>query len=161
MYKVSISSSRLVAMILVLLAAGSLLSWVMTIAQIPQAMAKILGGTSPFVFLLLVNLIFLIAGMFIDPNSALVILTPLVYPIAKSMGIDPIHLGIVIVFNLSIGMVTPPFGLNIFVAMAKFKVSYEKIIPGLIPFILISIVVLLLINFVPEISLWLPSKMFR
>jgi C4-dicarboxylate transporter DctM subunit len=148
-------------MSLMLLSAGYLLSWMLTIAQIPQAMVNLLGEIAPVIFLMLVNIIFLIAGMFIDGNSALVILVPLVYPISKNLGIDPIHLGIVIVYNISIGMITPPFGMNIFFGMAKFKVSYGKAILALIPFIVISLAVLILITYVPQISLFFPNMFFK
>lgn len=160
LYRVAIKSSRTTAMILILLAAGSLLSWVLTLAQIPQMMSSFLSGASVNMFLFFLIAIFLVAGMFLDPNSAIVILTPLFYPIAMSLGIDPIHLGIIIVLNLSIGMITPPFGINIFVGMAQFGISFGKAVSGVMPFIIMGIVVLFLIAYVPIISMWLPNLMF-
>ncbi|QOY35311.1 TRAP transporter large permease [Anaerobacillus isosaccharinicus] len=158
-YRIAASSGRVIAMIFILIAAGSLLSWLLTVAQIPQMLVSLLDGMNPILILLLINVIFLIAGMFLDPNSSIIILTPLVYPVAMSIGVDPVHLGILIVMNASIGMITPPFGLNIFVATGTFKVPYERVVPGLVPFIFISIITLLLVTFIPEIALWLPNLM--
>jgi len=98
-----------------------------------------------------------ISGMIIDTNSAIIVLTPLIYPVAKAVGIDSVHLATIIVANLAIGMLTPPFGLNIFVATAVFKTPYNEVIPGLIPFIIISLIVLLIVTYVPAASLWLPK----
>ena len=89
-----------------------------------------------------INIKMLIADMLIDPNSAIVVLTPLIYPASQAAGIDPIHLATIIVANLAIGMLTPPFGLNIFVSTAVFKTPYEKVVSGLIPFIMLSLVIL-------------------
>lgn len=157
LYKISVNSGKTIAMLMILIAAGSVLSWVMTAAQIPQQLASALGGSSKFMVLLIVNIIFLIAGMLIDPNSAIVVLTPLVYPISQAVGIDSVHLATVIVSNLAIGMLTPPFGLNIFVATAVFKTPYDRIVPGLIPFIILSLIILLFVTYVPAASLLLPK----
>jgi C4-dicarboxylate transporter DctM subunit len=156
LYRISVRSGLTIAMLLVLIAVGKSFSYLLTMAGIPQMLTQMMGDFSPFMVLLLINVVFLIAGMFIDPNSAVIILTPLVVPIANVLGLDPVHLGIVIIFNLSIGMITPPFGLNIFVAQGAFKTSYGKILPGLFPFIILSIVVLLLITYIPELIMWLP-----
>ena len=147
-------------MLMILIAAGSVLSWVMTAAQIPQAMVNLLGGSSKTVVLLVINIVFLMAGMLIDPNSAIIVLTPLVYPVAQAVGIDTVHLATIMVLNLAIGMLTPPFGLNIFVATGVFKIPYEKIVQGLMPFIAISLVVLLIITYVPGTALWLPRILY-
>jgi C4-dicarboxylate transporter, DctM subunit len=158
-FSIAVSSGRMVAMIFILIGAGSLLSWLLTIAQLPQQLVTILDGYSPIVVLLLINLIFIVAGMFLDPNSSIIILTPLVYPIAIAVGVDPVHLGILIVLNASIGMITPPFGLNIFVATGAFKIPYERVVPGLVPFILLSLIVLVIVTFFPQLVLWLPNLM--
>jgi C4-dicarboxylate transporter DctM subunit len=160
LYEISVHSGKTIAMLMILIAAGSVLSWVMTAAQIPQAMVNLLGGSSKTVVLLVVNIIFLIAGMLIDPNSAIIVLTPLVYPVSQAVGIDAVHLATIMVLNLAIGMLTPPFGLNIFVATGVFKIPYEKIVKGLMPFIAISLVVLLIITYVPATALWLPRILY-
>jgi C4-dicarboxylate transporter DctM subunit len=160
LYEISVHSGKTIAMLMILIAAGSVLSWVMTAAQIPQAMVNLLGGSSKTVVLLVINIVFLMAGMLIDPNSAIIVLTPLVYPVAQAVGIDTVHLATIMVLNLAIGMLTPPFGLNIFVATGVFKIPYEKIVQGLMPFIAISLVALLIITYVPGTALWLPRILY-
>ena len=97
----------------------------------------------------------LLVGCFLDPSSAILVLTPLLLPIATSIGIDPIHFGVIMTVNLSIGMFTPPFGLNIFVAQAVFRTPLSVLYPGLLPFIAINIVSLAIITFVPDLSMLL------
>ncbi|MGM0437935.1 MAG: TRAP transporter large permease [Bacillota bacterium] len=156
LFEIACKAGNTIAMIMILIAAGSIISWVMTIGQLPQMVVGLLSGANNIVILLLLNVVFLIAGMFIDPNSAIIVLTPLVYPLTRVLGIDPIHFGMIIVLNLSIGMITPPFGLNIFVATGAFDIGYERIVSGILPFIIINLVILMLITFVPQISLFLP-----
>lgn len=151
---VATKSGLIIAMLLVLIAAGKAISYVMTIGGLPQMINSLLGDYSVVAVLLLLTLIFLVAGMFIDPNSAVIILVPLVAPVAFGLGVDPVHLGLIIVFNLTIGMITPPFGLNIFIAQSTFKLPYEKILPGLVPFLAISIGLLLVVTFVPDLIMW-------
>ena len=105
--------------------------------------------------LLIINVFLLIVGCFIDTASAILLLTPILVPIVKAAGIDPIHFGIIMTANLSIGCFTPPFGINIFVAQAVFKQPVSVIYPGVAPFIAVSVVVLALITYVPELSLFL------
>ncbi len=102
------------------------------------------------------NVVFLIAGMFVEPNSVIIVQTPLFAPIAQSVSIDPLHLGAVIVLNVAIGMMTPPFGLNLFVGMATFKVSFLELCRGILPFIGIALVALALVSYVPTLVTWLP-----
>ena len=156
LFEISCKAGNTIAMIMILIAAVSIISWVMTIGQLPQMVVSLLSGANNIVILLLLNVVFLIAGMFIDPNSAIIVLTPLVYPLTRVLGIDPIHFGMIIVLNLSIGMITPPFGLNIFVATGAFDIGYERIVSGILPFIIINLIILMLITFVPQISLFLP-----
>jgi C4-dicarboxylate transporter DctM subunit len=108
------------------------------------------------VFLLIVNLLFLVAGMFIDPNSTMLILVPALYPVATSFGIDPVHFGIIVCLNTCIGMITPPFGLDIFVASSTLGESVTKIISGIMPFIAVNLLALLVISYLPDISMFLP-----
>ena len=158
-FKIAVTSGRMVAMIFILIGAGSLLSWVITVMQIPQAIVTTMGGSSRFAILLLINAIFLVAGMFIDPNSMVIVLTPLVLPLAQIMNIDLLHLGIIIVLNAAIGMLTPPFGLNIFVSIGTFKRPYAEVVPTLVPYIVLMFIVLILVSAVPEVALWLPNQM--
>jgi C4-dicarboxylate transporter DctM subunit len=117
-------------------------------------------GASQFMVLLMINIVFLIAGMFLEPNSTLVVLTPLFYPIATKLGVDPVHLVIILVLNISIGMYTPPFGFNLFVSMGIFNAPMKKIVTGLIPFIAVSLVALFLTTYIPWLSLWLPKLLY-
>lgn len=153
--KLATKSAATISMLMILIASGSVLSWVMTVMQLPQKLVSALGGTSWIGVFLLINLIFLIAGMFVDPNSAIIVLVPLIYPVACQVGINSIQLATVMVINLAIGMLTPPFGLNIFVGTSVFKKSFGDLVPGLIPFIVLSLVVLLLFMLVPGLSLFL------
>ncbi len=157
LFFISVKSAQTISMLMILIAAGSVLSWVMTIMQLPQLLANMLGGASWIVVFLLINVIFLIAGMFIDPNSAVIVLVPLVFPVAQAVGINSIQLATVIVINLAIGMLTPPFGLNLFVGTSVFKKSFSEIVPGVLPFIGISVIVLLFFMFIPALSLALPN----
>lgn len=147
------------AQVMILLATASLFSWLLTRQQIPQALAETLMdiSNSKVAILLMINFILLIAGMFIDPASAATILAPLFLPLAVSFGIDPIHLGIIMVVNGALGMFTPPFGLNLFVATGISDIPISRIIKGAVPFILISLITMAIITFVPQLSLWLPA----
>ncbi|MEQ9246028.1 MAG: TRAP transporter large permease subunit, partial [Nitratireductor sp.] len=150
------------AIIFILLAMGGLLSYFITLAQVPSAITAFLEAihAGPVMFLLIVNISFLIAGMFIDPNSALLILVPPLYPVALALGIDPVHFGMIVTLNISIGMITPPFGLDIFVASSTLSKPVLTIISGLWPFIIANLIVLAIITYVPDISTFLPRLVF-
>lgn len=149
------------AQVMILLAAASVFSWLLTRQQVPQAMTEALMAisNSKFAILLMINVLLLITGMFIDPASSTTILAPLLLPLALSYGIDPVHLGIIMVVNGAIGMYTPPFGLNLFVATGISTVSISRIIQGVIPFIILSLITMALVTYLPIISLWLPQMM--
>ena len=153
----AISSS----VIFILLAMGSVLSFFITIIQVPDILKDCLINIDAgmITFLLVVNIAFFLAGMFIDPNSALLILVPPLFPVAVSLGIDPIHFGLIVTLNIGIGMITPPFGLDIFVASSTLNKPVITIISGIWPFLLVNIIVLLIITYVPEISTFLPNLM--
>lgn len=157
---VSTNSAMTIATLMVLISAGSVLTFYLTLEQVPQTIAQILEGQPVFVILLLLNIIFLIAGMFVDPSSAIIVFSPLIYPAALAAGIDPIHLGAVIVMNVSIGMITPPMGMNIFLGIMTFKVSYMTAVRGSIPFILVALAVLGFVTYIPILTTWLPDLAF-
>ncbi len=150
------------ATIFILLAMGGILAFFITLAQVPAEISAFLTAidAGPLTFLLAVNVCFLIAGMFIDPNSALLILVPPLYPVATALGIDPIHFGIVVTLNIGLGMITPPFGLDIFVASSTLDKPVMSIIRGVWPFIAANIVVLAIITYIPSISLFIPNLLF-
>ena len=150
------------AIIFILLAFGGLLSFFITLAQVPGSIIAFLHAidAGPVVFLLVVNVCFLIAGMIIDPNSAQLILVPPLFPVAMALGIDPIHFGMIVTLNISLGMITPPFGLDIFVASSTLSKPVMSIIKGVWPFVIANIAALLVITYVPAISLFIPKLIF-
>jgi C4-dicarboxylate transporter DctM subunit len=150
------------AIIFVLLAMGGLISFFVTLAQVPDMILGLLASAEAgrIAFLIAVNLLFFIAGMFIDPNSTLLVLVPPLYPVAMSFGIDPVHFGMVVTLNICLGMITPPFGLDIFVASSTLGKPVVEIIRGVWPFVVVNLIVLLLITYVPQISLIVPKLIY-
>jgi len=134
-------------------------AYFMTLEQIPNQIAAFLTdfSSSPIVILLTINLLLLVVGMFIDTISALVILTPILLPIVVVVGVDPVHFGVILVANLAIGFITPPLGVNLFVASSVGNVKFEKIVVSVLPFLLSMIICLLVITYIPALSLWLPN----
>lgn len=157
LFRISSSSAGTISIILILVAAGTVLTYFLTLSQIPQQVTASLAGSSEVTILLIINVLFLIAGMFADPNSLIIVLTPLMYQAALGAGIDPVHLGAVIVANVALGMVTPPFGLNLFIGITTFRVSYLEVVKAVIPFIGLMLIVLALITYIPAISMFLPG----
>ena len=147
------------AQILIIVATAALFSWILTINGVPQAITGGLTGLNlpPWGFLMAVNVILLIVGCFLDPTSAIIVLTPLFMPPVKALGIDPIHFGIVMTVNIAIGMFTPPFGLNIFVAQSVLGVPLDIIYRGVLPFAVVQIAALLIITYWPGLSLYLTA----
>lgn len=159
LWLMSVRSMYLTAQIFIVIAAASVYSWLLTIGGVPATVTSYIEqvSTSPWSTLLLINIFLLIVGCFIDPASAIIVLTPLLVPIAQHANVDLIHLGIIVVVNLEIGMFTPPFGLNIFVAQSIFRTPLRELYPGLVPFILLNILALALITYFPRISLYLTA----
>ena len=145
----------LTAQIFIILACAGVYSWLLTVSGVgPSIIAWITDlNLAPWTFLLAVNILLLLVGMVLDPASAILVLTPLLAPMAKAAGIDPIHFGVVVIMNLSIGTFTPPFGINIFVGQAVFKAPLSSIYPGLLPFIVCAIAALAVVTYVPQLSL--------
>ncbi len=157
--KIFAESAVITAMIMIVIAAAGLFGWLLTQARIPQEISSFITANvnSAFVFLLLVNLFLLVLGMFFEAGAAILILAPILTPIAVSYGIDPVQFGIIMVVNLAIGMVTPPVGVNLFIAAELSKSKLEQITKPLMPLVLVMIFDLLLITYVPPLTLWLPS----
>jgi len=149
------------AQILIIVATAALFSWILTINGVPQAITGGLTGLNlpPWGFLMAVNVILLIVGCFLDPTSAIIVLTPLFMPLVKALGIDPIHFGIVMTVNIAIGMFTPPFGLNIFVARSVLGVPLDTIYRGVLPFAVVQIAALLIITYWPGLSLYFTTAL--
>lgn len=159
LYRLAERSAITLAGVMILVAGATVFGWVLTLFEVPQLLASLLLGpnASRLLFWLAVNALFLIAGMFMDGTAAVTILAPLVYPVAMRLGINPVHLGIVLTTNLAIGMYTPPFGLNLFIATGVTKEPLAKIIPALVPYLVVTLLALALVTYWPAVSLYLPS----
>lgn len=145
------------AMIMFVIANSKIFSWYLTFQQVPLRVAEsvLKIGSSPVLILLAINVILLFVGMIMDSSAAVLILTPLFLPILVNIGVNPIHFGVIMIVNLAIGMLTPPFGLNLFVASGISKAPLGEVIKGCMPFIILLIIDLLIITFVPQMSLML------
>jgi len=161
LYDVCLDSSATIAQLMMLLGTAALFGWVMSISFVPQMLTAHIVSIidSQYAFLLIINIVFLIAGMFIDTGAAVMIFTPIIFQPAMQMGIDPVHLGVVIVANMCIGMFSPPFGLNLFVASSFVDMPIIEIYKAIVPFILLALATLLILTYVPSISLFLPNLM--
>ena len=134
----------------------------LTTEQIPQMASEAILhlGLEPWAFLLLVNVLLLLMGNFMEPSSVILILAPIIFPIAIKSGIDPIHLGIIMVINMEIGMVTPPVGLNLFVTAGVANMALEDVVRAALPWLLILLSFLLIVTYIPAISLALPNWLY-
>lgn len=157
--KIFMSGAKTYVNILFVIAAASAFAKAMTLLKYPQSISKMVLSVTDdkILILLLMNLIMIVCGMIIDNIPNLMILTPIMLPIAKAIGLDPIHLGIFMTCNLAMGMVTPPMGINLFVASGMTKIPLLKLAKATVPFLIAFILCLVLIVFVPGLSLWLPS----
>ncbi|MEO0909230.1 MAG: TRAP transporter large permease subunit, partial [Pseudomonadota bacterium] len=152
-------AGKLTIMLLFIIANALILKHVLTEEQIPQLItnAMLAAGFGAVMFLIVVNIILLIGGQFMEPSGLLIIVAPLVFPIAIELGIDPIHLGIIMVVNMEIGMITPPVGLNLFVTAGVARMSVTDVVKAALPWVSIMFVFLILVTYVPIISTWLPT----
>lgn len=159
LYKLLIDSAVGSAIVMFIVACAGFFAWFITTQGIADLASDFLLQVSgnKYVFLLIINVILLIAGCFVDATSALYIFTPIILPVALALGYDPIALGVVMTMNLAIGQVTPPVGVNLYVACGVSKVSLKEISVAVLPFVLASIVVLLLITYIPDIIMFLPN----
>jgi tripartite ATP-independent transporter DctM subunit len=147
------------AIVTLLITMASLFGWSMTFERIPQMIAEWMTTvtTNPLIFLLLVNVLFILLGMFIEGIALIIILTPIFVPILPAFGIDPIHFGVVICLNVVIGILTPPVGSGLFLATSIGQVKLEAFVRAVLPFVAVSVLVLLLITYIPDLVLWIPS----
>ncbi len=154
-------AGKLTCTLMFIIANALILKHVLTDEQIPQqiASAMLSAGFGPIVFLIIVNVILLIGGQFMEPSGLLVIVAPLVFPIAIELGIDPIHLGIIMVVNMEIGMITPPVGLNLFVTSGVAGMPMMSVVRAALPFLGVMFIFLIMVTYIPAISTWLPTLM--
>ena len=150
-------SMYLTAQIFIIVASAGVFSWLLTIHGAPAALAAYVerSDVPPWAVLLAINVLLLAVGCLLDTASSILVLTPLLLPLARNAGVDPVHFGVVLVMNLSIGTFTPPFGINIFVGQAVFKAPLSSIYPGIAPFIAVAIAALMVVTYVPQLSLWI------
>ena len=160
--KVLLDSASMSAMLLYIITNAVLFSFLMTSENIPQQMAAWLTGQGlgPIAFLLVVNVLLLIAGNFMEPSSIVLIMAPILFPVAVALGINPIHFGILIVVNMEVGMCHPPVGLNLYVASGITKMGISELTVAVLPWLLTMLGFLMLITYVPAISLWLPNLVY-
>lgn len=154
-------AGKLTIMLLFIIANALILKHVLTEERIPQMITEsmLAAGFGPIMFLVVVNILLLIGGQFMEPSGLLIIVAPLVFPIAIALGIDPIHLGIIMVVNMEIGMITPPVGLNLFVTAGVAGMQMLKVVKAAAPWLAIMFVFLIIITYVPSVSTWLPTLM--
>ena len=152
-------AGKLTVTLMFIIANALILKHVLTDEQIPQKIASTMlsAGFGPIMFLVVVNVILLIGGQFLEPSGLIVIVAPLVFPIAIELGIDPIHLGIIMVVNMEIGMITPPVGLNLFVTSGVAGMPMMRVVKAALPFLAVLFVFLVLVTYVPFLSTWLPT----
>ena len=154
-------AGKLTIMLLFIIANALILKHVLTEERVPQMIteAMLSAGFGPIMFLIVVNLLLLIGGQFMEPSGLLIIVAPLVFPIAVALGIDPIHLGIMMVVNMEIGMITPPVGLNLFVTSGVAGMSMMNIIRAAAPWLGVMFIFLIIVTYVPSVSTWLPTTL--
>jgi C4-dicarboxylate transporter DctM subunit len=144
--------------VFILIATANVVSWLLTVAQVPLLAGQLVRSwsDSPWVFLLIVNLLLLLVGCFLDNIAAMIMLVPILAPIATSYGIDPLHFGFVFVMNGVVGMLTPPFGILLFVVCGIARVPLTVLSRAVLPYVAWQIVVLFLCTYVPPVALWIP-----
>jgi len=157
--KVLVTSARTTAMIMLIISTAQVFGWIMTSERIPDAVARSILGVSDnrFIILLMINLMLLLVGCFMETNAALIILTPIFLPLVVSLGIDPLFFGIIMIANLAVGMATPPLGVNLYVAAGIEGISLERISKAAVPLLISNVVALLLLTFIEPITTFLPN----
>ena len=159
--KVLIDAARTTVMLMFIIVNALLFAHVLTAERIPDAITELMlsYGFNWFTFLIAVNLLLLLGGQFMEPSGLLLIVAPVVFPIAVQLGVDPIHLGIIMVVNMEIGMITPPIGLNLFVTSGITGMSLVQVVRAAMPFVAVLLVFLVLVTYVPAMSTWLPTML--
>ena len=159
--RVMVDASRTTVMLMFIIVNALLFAHVLTGERIPQSIAEVMldAGFNWFTFLIAVNVLLLIGGQFMEPSGLLLIIAPVVFPIAMQLGVDPIHLGIIMVVNMEIGMITPPIGLNLFVTSGITGMSLTQVVRAALPFVAVLFLFLIIVTYVPIISTWLPTTL--
>jgi C4-dicarboxylate transporter DctM subunit len=159
--KVLLDSANMSAMLLYIITNAVMFSFLMTSEQIPQVMAAWMldKGLGPIAFLLVVNVLLLLAGNVMEPSSIVLIMAPIMFPIAMKLGIDPVHFGIIMVVNMEVGMCHPPVGLNLYVASGIAKMGITELTIAVWPWLLTMLLFLVAVTYWPAMSIWLPQAL--
>jgi C4-dicarboxylate transporter, DctM subunit len=162
LWQITVDSGALIAQIMLIVSAAGAFAWLITTSGLPTKLVEYVSslGLSKWQLLLVINVVLLFVGSALEPPAAILILTPLITPIAYASGVDPIHFGIIVTVNLAVGMFMPPFGLNLFASHALFGTPLPTLYRGVLPFLAIYLVLLMLITYVPAITLW-PLHLFK
>ena len=158
-WKVTQETGKITASILFIVSAASIFAWIITSERVAYNFSNLLFGITDnyIIILLLINLLLLVVGCFLDAIAAISILTPILMPVAVAAGIDPVQFGVIMVLNLMIGLLSPPLGIVLYVLSAVSGVSMHDTIRGTIPFLIPLLITLMIVTFVPSVSLWLPG----
>lgn len=161
--KVMIDSVVTTSIIMFVIANSAIFGWILANHQVPQTVAQLFLSisTNKWVLLFLINIFLLFVGTFMETTASLIILTPILLPLAVKVGIDPVHFGLVMVLNLVIGLITPPLGVCLFIACSIAKITLEQIIKAILPFLIAAITVLFVVTYIPELVLWLPRMVMK
>ena len=161
--KVLIDSVVTTSILMLVIANSAIFGWILANQQVPQAVAQIFLSISnnKWVILLLLNIFLLFVGTFMETTASLIILTPILFPLAVKVGIDPIHFGVVMVLNLVIGLITPPLGVCLFIACSIAKITLEQIVKAILPFLIAVIAILFIVTYIPQLSLWIPRMVMK
>lgn len=161
--KVCRETLRSTASVLFIVSSAAIFAWTLTVEQLPQQISTMLLTVtqSPIVLLMLANAVLLIAGMFLETTAALMVLTPILLPPLVAAGVDPVHFGVVMVFNLMIGMITPPVGMSVYMLSPIVGIPVSKLFRAVTPYLITLGISLIILTYVPQISLWLPNMLFN
>lgn len=161
--RVSMDTIETTAVVLFIVGAAAIFAWILTSNRVPEHFAGLILSVSEnwVVVLLLINLILLVVGCFMETVAAITILVPVLLPVAEKVGIDPVHFGVILVLNLMIGLLTPPVGMVLYVLSRVSKVPFERCVTATLPFLVPLFLVLVLVTFVPAITMWLPTLIYR
>ncbi|MBP0617047.1 TRAP transporter large permease [Jiella mangrovi] len=161
--RVSFDTIETTSVVLFIVAAATIFAWVLTSNRAPEHFAALILTVSenPWIVLLLINLILLVVGCFMETVAAITILTPVLLPIAMKMGVDPVHFGVIMVLNLMIGLLTPPIGMVLYVLSRVSNVPFERCVSATAPFLVPLFLVLALVTFLPALTMWLPTLIYR
>ena len=161
--RVSFDTIETTAVVLLIVAAASIFAWILTSNRVTEQFANLILTVSenPIIVLLLVNVILIIAGCFLETVAAITILVPVLLPIVVKVGVDPVHFGVIMVLNLMIGLLTPPIGMVLYVLSRVAKVPFERCVASTAPFLVPLVLVLLMVTYIPAVVMWLPTAIYR